>query len=109
ALLRGADAVADRATGRHLADARVAPDPPLAREDPRDDRRGRGRGEQSRARLLPLRLDDPELVRRGYAGAARLEGRSSIRARRAGPDPIEAAFEAVREAVPVRVLEVGGG
>ena len=56
-----------------------------------------------------MRLDDPELVRREYAGADRLEGRSSIYARRAGPDPIEAAFEAVREAVPVRVLEVGGG
>ena len=39
ALLRGADAVADRAAGRHLADARLAPDPPRAREDPRRDRR----------------------------------------------------------------------
>ena len=39
ALLRRADAVADRAAGRHLADARVAADPPRAREDPRGDRR----------------------------------------------------------------------
>ena len=43
ALLRGADAVADRGADRHLADARLAPDPPRAREDPRGDRRGRGR------------------------------------------------------------------
>ena len=43
ALLRRADAVADRAAGRHLADARVAADPPRAREDPRRDRRGRAR------------------------------------------------------------------
>ena len=41
-LLRRADAVADRAAGRHLADARLAADPPLAREDPRRDRLGRG-------------------------------------------------------------------
>ena len=38
ALLRGADAVADRAAGRHLADARLAADPPRAREDPRGNR-----------------------------------------------------------------------
>ena len=41
-LLRRPDAVADRAAGRDLADARLPPDPALAREDPRDDRRGRG-------------------------------------------------------------------
>ena len=38
ALLRRADAVADRAAGRDLADARLAPDPARAREDPRRDR-----------------------------------------------------------------------
>ena len=38
ALLRRADAVPDRAAGRDLADARVAADPPGAREDPRGDR-----------------------------------------------------------------------
>ena len=42
ALLRGPDPVADRAAGRDLADARLAADPPLAREDARRDRdRGR--------------------------------------------------------------------
>ena len=35
-LLRRPHAVADRAAGRHLADARLPPDPPLAREDPRE-------------------------------------------------------------------------
>src|SRR5207248_2501392 len=43
-LLRGTDAVADRAAGRDLADARLTPDPPLAREDPRRDRCGRAGG-----------------------------------------------------------------
>ena len=33
ALLRGADAVGDRRAGRHLADARLAPAPPRARDD----------------------------------------------------------------------------
>src|SRR5207245_2919925 len=37
ALLRRPHAVADRAADRDLADARLAPDPPLAREDPRRD------------------------------------------------------------------------
>ena len=40
-LLRRPHAVADRAAGRDLADARLPPDPPLAREDPRRDRLGR--------------------------------------------------------------------
>src|SRR5207244_5999748 len=44
ALLQGADAVSDRAAGRDLADARLAADPPLAREDSRGDRRGRRSG-----------------------------------------------------------------
>src|SRR5204863_4887090 len=53
ALLQGSDAVADRAAGRDLADARLAPDPALAGEDPRRDR---GRG------------GDEELLRRTLAG-----------------------------------------
>src|SRR5207244_9378971 len=44
ALLQGADAISDRAAGRDLADARLAADPPLAREDPRGDRGGRRGG-----------------------------------------------------------------
>ena len=53
ALLRGPDAVADRAAGRDLADARLAADPPLAREDPRRDRLGgAGRAAAARSHLL---------------------------------------------------------
>jgi SAM-dependent methyltransferase len=56
-----------------------------------------------------IRLDDPELVRREYATAERLAGRSAIYSRRSGPDPVEIAFAAVGEVGPRRVLEVGGG
>ena len=56
ALLRGADAVADRGAGRDLADARLAADPALAREDPRGDRGG-GRGRAApRRRLAYVRI-----------------------------------------------------
>ena len=47
AVLRGADAVADRAAGRDLADARLAADPPCAREDPGGDRRRRVRSRRA--------------------------------------------------------------
>jgi SAM-dependent methyltransferase len=57
----------------------------------------------------PLPLDDPELVRREYAQPERLAQRASIYARRTGPDTVEAALDAVREAAPRRVIEVGGG
>ena len=40
ALRRRADAVADRARARHLADARLAPDPACARDDARELERG---------------------------------------------------------------------
>src|SRR5207248_11770908 len=56
ALLRGPDAVTDRPAGRHLADARLAPDPPVAGEDPRRDRgraRRAGPGCERLARLGP--------------------------------------------------------
>ena len=56
-----------------------------------------------------IRLDDPEVVRREYADAERLAGRSAIYSRRSGPDPVEIAFAAVAEVRPRRVLEVGGG
>ena len=61
-LLRGADAVADRAAGRDLADARLPPDPALAREDPRDDRRGR-RVARALARQARGRSPSPEFWR----------------------------------------------
>lgn len=55
------------------------------------------------------RLDTPELVRAEYASEQGLAGRASLYASRQGPDPIDATFDAVAEAKPSRVLEVGGG
>ena len=52
ALLRGPDPVADRRAGRHLADARLAADPALAREDPEADRPRAHAGHQSRTAAL---------------------------------------------------------
>ncbi len=57
-----------------------------------------------------MRLDDPELVRREYASEEGLEGRAAIYGGSyGGPDAIEIALAAVREASPRRVLEVGCG
>src|SRR5439155_25256325 len=52
ALLRGPDAVADRAADRDLADARLATDPPVAGEDSRRDRVGGARRAAATRRLL---------------------------------------------------------
>lgn len=52
---------------------------------------------------------DPEVVRREYATEARLEARSSIYERSAGPNPIEIVLELVAANAPCRVLEVGPG
>lgn len=56
-----------------------------------------------------MRLDDPEVVRREYATEDGLRARASVYGGVAGPDAREAAFEAVREAEPRNVLEVGCG
>jgi len=56
-----------------------------------------------------VRIDDPELVRDEYATEAGLEGRRAAYRFAEGPDPREIAFEAVAEARPQRVLEVGCG
>lgn len=57
-----------------------------------------------------MRLDDPELVRREYATEAGLVARASIYGGAyGGPDARKVALEAVREARPRRVLEVGCG
>jgi len=56
-----------------------------------------------------VRLDDPEVVRREYAREDGLRARASVYQGLAGPDAREVAFEAVREAAPGRVLEVGCG
>jgi SAM-dependent methyltransferase len=56
-----------------------------------------------------VRLNDPELVAREYASERGLEGRRAAYRYGVGPDPREMAFEAVAEAGPGRVLEVGPG
>jgi SAM-dependent methyltransferase len=57
-----------------------------------------------------MRLNDPELVRRQYASEGGLAVRRDFQLRfREGPDAFDTAFEAVAEAQPRRVLEVGCG
>ena len=57
-----------------------------------------------------MRLDDSELVRREYASEERLAVRMWVyRELVEGENPEEVAFEAVAEAAPERVLEVGCG
>ena len=55
------------------------------------------------------RLDEPELVRREYATDAGLAGRLAAYRFAEGPDPREMAHQAVAEARPQRVLEIGCG
>jgi SAM-dependent methyltransferase len=55
------------------------------------------------------RLDDPAHVRDQYATERNLAARKSAFATSEGPDAREVLFEAVAEARPRRVLEVGGG
>ena len=54
-------------------------------------------------------LNDPALVRREYADETRFAVRAAAWDSAAGPDPKQVAFEAVAEAVPRLVLEVGSG
>lgn len=56
-----------------------------------------------------MRLDDPEVVCSEYASEDGLRARASVYQGLAGPDAKEVAFEAVRDAAPTRVLEVGCG
>lgn len=57
-----------------------------------------------------MRLNDPELVRRQYASEDGLAVRRDFQQRfREGPDAFDTAFDAVAEAQPRRVLEVGCG
>jgi len=55
------------------------------------------------------RLNDPERVRQEYATEDGLRARASIYEAVSGPDARELAFQAVREAAPRHVLEVGCG
>jgi SAM-dependent methyltransferase len=56
-----------------------------------------------------LRLNDPALVRSEYADETRLAVRQAAHASGEGPDALEMVFEAVAEASPSRVLDVGCG
>jgi SAM-dependent methyltransferase len=54
-------------------------------------------------------IHDPDVVRREYATEDGLRARASVYVGLAGPDSREIAFDAVRDAAPDRVLEVGCG
>jgi SAM-dependent methyltransferase len=56
-----------------------------------------------------VKPQDPALVASQYATEAPLEARRSIYTDVEGPDAREVAFNAIAEAAPKRVLEVGGG
>ena len=52
-----------------------------------------------------MRLDDPEVVRRECSSEEGLRARTSVYAGAYGPDAVDVAFGAVRQAAPARVLE----
>jgi SAM-dependent methyltransferase len=54
-------------------------------------------------------IHDPDVVRSEYATEDGLRARASVYEGLAGPDSRQIAFDAVREAAPARVLEVGCG
>jgi ubiquinone/menaquinone biosynthesis C-methylase UbiE len=56
-----------------------------------------------------MAIDDAAFVRAQYRTEENLRARKSAYAAAEGDDPREFAFEAVAEAAPRRVLEVGGG
>jgi SAM-dependent methyltransferase len=56
-----------------------------------------------------VRLDDPAVVREEYADESRLAARKAANQSGEGPDARETVFEAIAEAKPRRVLEVGPG
>jgi SAM-dependent methyltransferase len=54
-------------------------------------------------------LNDPALVRSDYADESRLSARIAAQQNATGPDPRQVAFDAVAEAEPRLILEVGPG
>src|SRR2546422_318100 len=80
----------------------------LDREDPRRDRRRGGERAESRSGLTQP-IDEAAFVRAQYETEDNLRARKSAYVNAEGDDPREFAFEAVAEADPRRVLEVGGG
>jgi SAM-dependent methyltransferase len=57
----------------------------------------------------PRRIDDRAFVRAQYATEANLAARKAVYATSEGPSALDATFEALVEAEPRRVLEIGGG
>jgi ubiquinone/menaquinone biosynthesis C-methylase UbiE len=55
------------------------------------------------------RIEDPAYVREQYEREDRLRARKAAYANAEGDDPRELTFEAIAEARPRRVLEIGGG
>ena len=56
-----------------------------------------------------MTIHDPDVVRSEYATEDGLRARASVYQGLTGPDARDQAFDAVREAAPARVLEVGCG
>jgi SAM-dependent methyltransferase len=58
---------------------------------------------------MTVRANDPDFVRRQYESESNLAARKAVYATSEGPSALDAVFDAVAEAQPRRVLEVGGG
>ena len=56
-----------------------------------------------------MRLNDPAVVAREYADESRLASRRAVHRLGSGPDARQVVFDAVAEAAPRRVLELGPG
>src|SRR5205085_5288868 len=119
--LRPDDAV-DRPLARARAAARLRSRQERGRSPSRRRVRGRRRDRERLARRqgrrtqaprhidLRLTLDDPQLVREEYADEHGLAARMAAQdATATGPDPYDLVFDAVKNADPQLVLEVGCG
>lgn len=58
---------------------------------------------------MTIRANDPDFVRRQYESESNLAARKAVYVTSEGPSALDAVFDAVAEAHPHRVLEVGGG
>jgi SAM-dependent methyltransferase len=58
---------------------------------------------------MTVRANDPDFVRRQYESESNLAARKAVYSTSEGPSALDAVFDAVAEAQPRRVLEVGGG
>ncbi len=69
----------------------------------------RGSGSAGQPDHRALSLHDPEVVRVEYEDETRLAARKQAHGAAEGPDARDVVFEAVKEAAPRRILEVGPG